>query len=270
MSGRDLFTPDLVPRAQLGDPVLLLGTSSFMQSDQSGGGHLFEVVSIEGLPLLGQHGAIVVWTQAGAIPAGYGFALDTSAASGTIGAANALTVPTVQSLKNLSDEVTQIRFLGKVFGTLPASWAVQDLDIKISQPGSTKRWSLANVDGAINLINQLPLASDSALLPSQGNNTTAPADFPQREPFEPAFRTELFIYKDAAPAITLLNNSGAAMNTSMGVALMIAGFRYKLRAITEYQLGARALLGMQVMVPDWVSDDDLRWRIPILPVAGRG
>jgi hypothetical protein len=268
---RELFSRIFKPAAQLGDVVLLLGSSDFFPG--ASGCHAFEVVAVEAIPVLGPHGQITVWTQGGAAIATFPFLLDAGAASGSIGlGGGAVTTQALNSFKNQVDEVTQLRFLVKAFGTLPGSWAIEDLDVQMSQPGSTRRWSVANATGVLNAMLQAQIPADAGVAPAQGANASLPAAYIAQDPFDLASRGEIFVYRDAAPTVTLVNNGSVAMNSAMGVNLMAAGFKYRVRAFDAGPTPFREveILGLTVRVPAWLGLDELRWRVPILPVAGRG
>lgn len=269
MPGRRQFAYRFKPIAQLGDAVLLADAANFVAGP--GGGHLFEVTAIEAIPLLGPHGAVTVWTQSGAAVATFPFLQDSGAASGNIGAGGgSVTTQVINSLKNQVDEVSQLRFLFKAFGTLPASWAVEDMDLQMSQPGSTRRWSLMNATGVLNQIAQAQLPADAGVLPAQGVNATLPAAYMGALPFEVAHMSEVFVYRDNGPVVTVVNNGSVSMNSAMGVALMISGFKFKLRAFQNQTLRKVEMLGSDLQVPAWITNEELRWRVPILPIAGRG
>lgn len=272
MPGRDLFSKEFNPRAQLGDIVLLLGQTGFREDS---GSSAYEVVGLEPLPALGPHGAIVVWTQVAPAAAPAGYTADTGAATGTIGIGGAATSQALASLKNAQDEVTQLRFLVKGLGTLVS--ALDDIDVRLFQPGAVKRYSLAAVDGVLNSMFQSDLPTDTTQLPAQGSNMAKPAAFLAAFPFEVAHRTELFIHKDQSPAVSITNNGAAAMNNATGaIALVAAGYKYKVRPIapasptSPVRMQDKELLGLAVKVPSFITDDQLRWQVPILPVAGRG
>ncbi len=250
------FSKVFQPRADLGDIVLLLGQTDFASRD---GHSCFEVVGIEGLTLLGQHGAIVVWSQAAAAPAGY--VLDQNASSGSIASLGQSSTQPLNSLKNAPDELTQVRFLFKFLGTLPAPPVVDDLDVQLAQPGSTRRWSVANANGVLNMMAQAQLPGDTIVLPAQGANLGLPSAYPQIDPFETgmAQRSELNIWRDQSPAVTVINNGSATLGGSTdAVALMVGGFKYKLRPITEFPEVTRQILGLSVQAPQFLSEQDLR------------
>lgn len=263
---RHLTRREFAPVAELGDVVLLLGTTGFRTS---GGTAAFEVIGREALPILGAHGAITIWTNAGGAVATYPYTQDAGAAGGVIAAGAAITTQPLQSFKNNEDEVTQLRFLVKVFGTLGSTLA-DDFDVRLFQPGSSKRYALANVDGVLNMMVQGQLAADSIALPASGANITLPATYQSEDPFDKAYRSELFVYRDESVVASITNTNAAnATATSMGIALMAAGFKYTLRATSDYTQRTLDYLGMQVSVPSFITEDSLRRDVPILQVAAR-
>lgn len=262
-----------MPRVQLGELCLLWDGSNFIED---GAGHgVWEVVKQTGLTLVGQHGAIIVWTQAGSAPAGY--VLDQNAISGTI-AAGTSSAPgqakmnqSIYSIRGSSGnwDLAQLRVLPYFFGALPASWAVQDADILFTFGQGINAWSLPNAYGSLNMMAEAELPSQTQVLPAQGANLALTANQVLLSAFETgiAQRSEMYLLKDLAPLITINNNGGVTMNNAaMGLALVFAGYRMRLRPLTDYTVAAKTLLGQSVHVPTFLTETDAR-RLPIIQIG---
>jgi hypothetical protein len=266
------YSKEFVPRVDLGGLCLLWNGQSFIEDGNFG---VFEVVALQGGPLWGQHGAIVVWTQAAAAPAGY--ALDSSALSGSIAAAGSsptLLGPSqaINSLKGPSKswEVIQARFLAKSFGTITASTTVSDIDVVLSNPTSSPFFSLKNVLGVINASGQVQLPGDVTVLPLSDANIALPSVAAGLDAFEngAAVRSEQYILGDGAPSVSLYNTNAttAITGTTQGLALVVAGYRFRLHALKNYSSKPETILNATVNVPTFMSTPDLR-NLPILQIG---
>jgi hypothetical protein len=266
------YSKEFVPRVDIGGLCLLWNGQSFIEDANFG---VFEVVALQAGPLWGQHGAIVVWTQAGTAPAGY--ALDSNALSGTINAAG--TSPTllgpsqaINSLKGPSKswEVIQARFLVKSFGTITASTTVSDIDVVLSNPSSNPFYALKNVLGVINPSGQVQLPGDVTVLPLSDANIALPSVAAGLDAFEngAAVRSEQYILADGAPSVSLYNTNAttAISGTTQGLALVVAGYRFRLNALKNYGAKATKILNATINVPTFMSDTDLR-ALPILQIG---
>lgn len=273
------FNKEFAPRLVEGDLCMLWNGQDFVQasggSGASGapGAGVFECVALTGAVLWGQHGCMIVWSQAGAAPAGY--ALDANAIKGTVpvGGAAPQSVGPSPSLNYLkgganSWEIIQARFLAKVFGSLPGSWAVSDMDVVLSNPTSDPLGRLKNTLAVINAIGAFPMPSDVELLPASGADGAQPTAYPALDFFETgtAVRSEQYILADASPSVTIYNNNpNVAMDTaSLAVGLISAGYRMRLNPVACSRQAA--LMGSTVWVPGSLSDAEAR-KLPKLSVG---
>ena len=264
MAAPRLLRKSFEPVLGIGDVCMLLGSSGFKSEGAGQGGDyapFYEVTMVEAVPLLGTHGAIVIWSQSAPPPAPY--VLDPQGATGAI-AAGAVTSVTPRALVLNRKQLLQVRTVVKPIGTVIG--ALDDYDFTIAEPASVARWSLPNASGVLNAMQQAQQPSDIIGLPAQGANMTLPAAFPQADPFEEAWRTELWTYEDQGPAFSIKNNGSAATSGTFAFALQISGFLYNLTPVPNNAGGQTATkLGYSVPVPPGINIAD----VPIIPISGR-
>ena len=224
-----LFVREFAPVCDIGEVVMMLGTSG-PYNDASSKSPFFQVTMLEAVPLMGQHGAVIIYAQSGSAPAGY--ALDQKCATGNLNTGAPISI-SPQALVMASRTLFQFRTLVKIGGSLTG--VVDDLDVACFLPTSTQRWATQNSSGVLNSMGQFPLGGDSAVLPAQGANIGFPTLGIQLDPFDMAYATELFSYQDQSPQFRITNNGAAAISTAEFVALVVRGFRYDLAPLTPDQ-----------------------------------
>lgn len=251
----------MAPVLGVGDLCMLLGQSGPFKgtgSDTS----VYQVTGIELSPLLGQHGAIIIWSQANAAPAGY--KLDATPATGTINA-GAQTTATPTSLVLDNKQLLQVRLIAKFLGTKPAGFVEDDYDVLVNLPGANPRWGVKNAVGVLNNMAQFALPGDTADLPAQGANLGFPSSLAAYDPFDAAWASELFIYEQQTPQFVIQNNGSVALNSG-NIALMVRAIRYDLFPVhptagwNEDTLG-----GQSVLLPPGRHLTD----IPVVQIAQR-
>src|SRR5579859_3052997 len=256
----------LEPVGQILDKVMLLDPSGPKVGEQ--GTPFYEITFVEPIVGIGgPHGLLLLWAQTAA-PAGY--TLPGGSSVGTIGIGNAIK-STPNTFVMRKKELLQFRFMLKAVGTLPAGWAVDDLDLQVFLPGAVARWAVQNDNGRWNMMWQAALPGDNVLDPAQGANIVQPSSMPLVSP--PAglisSLTEFFVYEaDNQPVWQLTNNGSVAMNSAMAIGLHIFGFRYTLRPLKLGEGGGwvpTVAFGQPVSVPgDWNQQ-----RI-VIPITGIG
>jgi len=265
MPRRPIITREFLPRLDIGDLVMLFDGSGVTPGNE-GGTPLFEVRAWEQIPLLGQHGAILLWTQANAAPAGY--ALLGGEASGSI-AAGASKTATPNALNMSNRDLFQFRVLFKHLGALPGGFVVDDVDIQFRLPGAVQRWTLLNAQGVMNAMAQYPLPGDVAELPDQAANIALPTLYPLEDAFDAAHKTEAWCFENNPPAFTIFNNGAVSMNSAGHcVAALISGFRYNLQPYdpNDAPLVPRSVAGFPVKV---TADVNLRTDVTYVQIGGR-
>lgn len=251
----------LEPVAPIGGRVTLLDHAGPLQgqADKTG---VWEVTFVEPIFGPGPHGTVLLWSQSSTPPAGYGTSLPGGAASGTINAAGTVTsAPTIFNMSRF--QLLQFRWMVKVIGTLPGSWAIDDLDVTLAVPAATPRGQILNGQSRWNSRFQPVEPSDTAQAPAQGANQSNPANATLFSAADWANLTEVFLYEqDYTPQWTLINNGSAAMSSAMAVAVDIFGFRIDLAPI-------------KIPEPDWVSRTYMGKVRPLprdliyIPITGR-
>jgi hypothetical protein len=241
---------------------MLLDTAGPLVGESPSG--WYEVTFVEPVFGLGFKGGVVLWSQSTTPPAGFG-TLPTGSASGTINA-GASTTGSPNVFQMGRHQLLQFRWLPKFVGALPASFAVDDLDLQVALPGATPRNMTLNQQSRWNMRFQPLEPGDSTVAPAQGAsqaNQTSPVSL---SPFDFMQMTELFIYEQTyLPTWTLINNSSVPLSSSANaVVLDVMGFRLDLAPIGRPD-------------PDWVPRTLFGKQRPtppsnyvILPITGRG
>lgn len=218
----------LEPAADIGGRVMLLDQGGPLQGQSDTG--VYEVTYVEPIYGPGPHGTVLLWSESTSPPSGYGSSLPSGATSGAI-AAGATSAPAPAIFNMGRRQLLQFRWLVKIIGTLPGSWAIDDLDITLALPTAAPRGQLLNGQSRWNSRLQPPEPSDTILAPAQGANQTAASAAPGSTP-DYANLTEAFVYEqDFSPTWTLINNGSVSMNSAMAIALDIFGFRIDLSPI---------------------------------------
>lgn len=257
-----LYRELLQPVAGIGDLVYLLGTSGPYQMSVGGVG-LYEVSHVEPIPLLGQHGVIVLWYDT-TLPPGY-VADQNAITAAHIGAGSNISLQP-QALQFSRGQVAQIRMRPKFFATVTG--AVHDYDVQLYSPPSTQRFSFLHSNGVINTMGQVQDPADSIVAPAQGADEGLPAAYASQYAWSGlAARSEIFIAEDKGPKIQL-NNNGSAITAGGAMGIEVSGFVYNLRPATMPSgstPSAGYIAGNAVSIPPGYSVNDI---IP-LPVANR-
>jgi hypothetical protein len=252
---KPLYSPGPIePAVDLYDPVVIVGATGPIGGDK---GFVRQVMGVEPIPSVGQHGVLILYSSASTAPAGYelygGEAFGALNNGGQVQAA-----PT--ALQLAEGQLLHFRMNWRVIGTLPTGLAVGDFDFQVSQPASSKRWSLPGVVGSWNQAIQVPLPADPALSPSQGSDTAVATTYPDTDAFSPL--TEIIATYQNSPTFVIVNHGDTAIASTDSVAIGIAiqGFRYTLMSMKE--------------VPGWIPRNlgGTTYNLPpgtkFLPVAG--
>lgn len=235
------------PVAGTGSLILLNQNSGIFYEDD--GSAFYEVRHVEAIPLLGQHGVIVVWSDT-AVPTGYTADQNATIAHIASGAVQATNGP-LNSLVFPKRMLAQVRFRAKWFASVTG--AVDDYDITIQAPAGTPRWRAPKVVGVLNAMQQVQDPGDSIVAPAQGSNITLPAAFPGLDPFDIAAMTELFCYGGNSAQVSIQNN-GAGATSGGAIGLEMSLFLYNLRQIPIDSNAVDVnLLGETVKVPTGVD-----------------
>ena len=260
MPGRLHKAGALEPIGQIGERLVLLDSSGPVSEQGAGDPTWFEVVFVEPIFGLGQKGCVLLWTQAGAAPAGY--ALPSSgAASGTITANGQVTAqPSVFNMG--THQLLHFRWLLRVIGS--SGIVIDDLDVQVQLPAAQQRFAAFNTPSTWTARWQLLEASDTALGPAQGANQTNPSSPVSLSAPDWTNLNELFLYEqDNQIQFTIINRGSGSLSTSgTAIGLDVFGFRYDLQPIAtaDPDWRPRWLLGRQRMCPpDYV----------VVPIAGR-
>jgi hypothetical protein len=249
------------PITDIGGRIMLLDTSGPLIGESPTG--WYEVTFCEPIFGLGSHGAVVLWSQAAAPPAGY--VATTGQATGSINAGNTTTSsPNVFQMGR--HQLLQFRWAHRFVGALPGSFGVDDLDVTVALPAATPRNMTLNQQSTWNNRFQPLLPADSTVAPAQGASQANQASPVSLSPFDWLQMTELFVYEQSyLPTWTIKNNSGANLtNSANAIVLDIMGFRLDLAPILQAD-------------DDWTlrTMQTRRMKAPrdnyvIVPITGRG
>jgi hypothetical protein len=252
----------LEPVADIGGRIMLLDTAGPLAGESATG--WYEVTFIEPIFGLGAKGAVVLWTQSGTPPNGFG-TLPSGAASGTISAGATVTSsPSVFQMGR--HQLLQFRWLPKFVGALPGSFAVDDLDITVALPQATPRNMTLNQQSRWNMRFQPLEPGDSTVVPAQGSSQANQANPVSLTPFDWMQMTELFIYEQTyLPVWTIINNGSVALNSSANAVVVdVMGYRLDLAPIktADSDWVQRQIQGKRIAAP--------ASNYCILPITGRG
>lgn len=233
-----LFRKEFSPVMEPGDMCILLQQSGLFVDPSGPSARVpgqavpwWRCTAVEALPALGIHGVVVIWSHSAAPPAPY--ILDPQGASGSIASSGVVAAIVPKALVVLPRELLQLRFRVKFIGAFAAGLAADDFDFRASQPGATRRWSVQNSLGSLNVMDQVQNAADSIVAPAQGANIALPAVFPSEDAWEAAWRSQLFTYQDLSPAFDIVNNGSVATAAGMAIGLQVSGYRYALAPMTR-------------------------------------
>lgn len=252
----------LEPVADIGGRVMLLDTSGPLVGESPTG--WYEVVFVEPIFGLGAKGGVVLWSQSTTPPAGFG-SLPSGSASGNI-ASGAQTTSSPNVFQMGRHQLLQFRWLPKFVGSLPGSFAVDDLDYTVALPAATPRNQTLNQQSRWNPRFQPLEPGDSTVAPAQGASQANQANPVSVTPFDWMQMLELFIYEQTyLPTWTIINNSSVALNSSNNaIVLDIMGYRLDLAPISQPE-------------PDWLTKQmqgrrgmHPRDNYVVIPITGRG
>jgi hypothetical protein len=257
----------LEPVAGYNEIVMLADQAGPIQKYKS---PFFQVGGIEPIQGLGPHGAIVIYSQAAAAPAGYEF--PTGAASGTIVAAGSTQAINMARFQQGPKQLLQARFSIEFLALTGA--VVHDIDVQLYQPSAVGRFGTLNQSpGFLNAADQFQAPADQIVDPAQGALRALPAAFPALHPADVANLREFFVWEINGPTWKIINN-GAASLTAGTVLIRLWGFRYDLIPLTpDYpQPWAQTLVfGTVRKTPVDPRGAPLPFTtIPLAPFAGTG
>jgi hypothetical protein len=170
---------------------------------------------------VGVHGVFMIWAHA-AMPAGYGAApAGMPIAALAAGGQQQYQAPVPLNMGSYG--FVQARFTLETFAL--AGPSIDDLDLAI-QFGQIADYSLPQITGKYNAVDQAQSSSDVIAGAVQGANKALPAVFPQANPWDLANLTELYWFENNPPSFTLNNNG--VVSTAGAVGLRLKGFRYML------------------------------------------
>lgn len=239
----------LEPVAEIGTFVMLLGPSGIVDGDSAT--NVWQVVWSEPIFGPGPHGTVLLWSESSTPPSGYGATLPGGATSGAITAGGtSQPAPTIFNMGR--KQLAQIRWQLKVIGTLPGSWAIDDLDVTLAIPAASPRGMLLNGQSRWNSRFQLVQPSDTAQAPAQGANQSNPSAPTSISPPDWTNLTEMYVHEqDFTPTWTLINNGSVSMNSAMAVALDVFGFRLDLAPVNQAppDWQARPFMGKMMQLP---------------------
>lgn len=249
----------LEPVAPMLGRVMLVDHAGPLRQSKTG---VWEVTFVEPVFGPGPHGTVLLWSQSSTPPAGYGSSLPGGATSGTINAgATQTSAPTIFNMGRF--QLLQFRWMLKVIGTLPGSWAIDDLDVTLALPAATPRGQLLNGQSKWNSRFQPVEPSDTAQAPAQGANQSNPANATLFSAADYAQLTEVYLYEqDYTPQWTLVNNGSANMSSAMAVSIDVFGYRLDLAPVDMPEPGwvQRTYMGRSMLLPPDV--------VPV-PITGR-
>jgi len=176
---------------------------------------------------LGAHGVFMIWAHS-AMPAGYGNApAGMPIAALAAGGQQVYAAPVPLNLGSYG--FVQARYTLETFA-MGAGPVPDDLDLLISY-GQIADYSIPQIQGRYNMVDQFQSPADSIAGPAQAANKALPAAYPQANPWDEANLTELFWFENNPPTFTLQNN-GAVSVAGSAVGLRFKGFRYMLIPLT--------------------------------------
>jgi len=187
----------------------------------------FGIQSIRPIFGLGLHGVFMIWAH-GAMPAGYG-AAPSGMPAAALAAGGSQVYPAPVPLNLGSYGFVQLRWTLEVFA-MGAGPTPDDLDLQISF-GQIADYSLPQIAGRYNMVDQFQSPSDIIPGAVQAANKALPAAFPQANPWDEGNLTEIFWFENNPPTFTLQNN-GAVSVAGSAAGLRFKGFRYMLQPLT--------------------------------------
>jgi hypothetical protein len=173
---------------------------------------------------MGPHSFFAIWAHA-AMSAGYG-AAPAGMPIGALTAGGQQQYPAPAPLNLGSYGFVQARFSMEQVAL--AGPVLDDIDLGISF-GQITDFSLPQIAGHYNAVDQFPTPADAIAGPAAGANKALPAAFAVVDPVSEANLTELFWFENNPPTFTLFNNG--ILSTAGMIGLRLKGFRYFLKPL---------------------------------------
>lgn len=227
----------LEPVAALGDVLYLLDQSGPLSSQRFSTPY-FAVAGIEPVRGLAPHNLLLLWSQAGTAPAGYGTGIGNTnlipeAASGNIAQSASVKIANPKILQQGPRQLFHMRFTVKTLALTGIK--EHDLEVQVFNPSASARFGLANASpGFINMSDQMQDPADAIDSPAQNANQTLPAAYAAVHPRDQENLTEMFIWEINGPTFQIWNNGSASL-TAGAIGIRIWGFRYDLQPLNYNQ-----------------------------------
>lgn len=263
-----VFRREFAPIAQIGDVVCLRNQDGFVTDSTSEGSPFYVVTAAQsGGHALGVKGVLGVWCSTASFAPPY--QADSAATSGnqvnfSIGQ-GAQVVLNPNALLLLTRQLMQARFLIRALPDSNLAYpvgSIEDFDVIINSPASVQSWGTQRIKGVLNARFQDSLGADNYPAPIQGVSQQRFLGAPNN-PFDGAYRSELFIYSNLGGSITVINN-GAAATTTGGLGLETGVFTFNLFPLPGTVV-KDWFLGYDILRPTTLNLND----VITIPVAGQ-
>lgn len=248
--GEVLYQPEFKAVAGVGDFVMVRAGGGSLVTDD--GGPLYEVTDVEPMDLLNTHGVIGIWcaTTKPAAPYKMDANATTAHSAVNITAGSPSAQLNMAFTDNRKRQLIQWRPLIVAIpdsNSAALTGALEDYDVIWTAPGTNPAGGTVNQSGVWNALSQVTLPSSGATtggtvqpMPAQGSNYNGTTSAMFTGPFESVYRRQQFTYGPSNSGsngkISVQNNGSGTANTG-GIGLIVAGFRYSLRAVPEGSRG---------------------------------
>ena len=252
------------PIAQIGDIVALRNQDGFVSDKSETPFYVVTSVGSSGSAFQTK-GVIGFWSATAALGAPYkpdtqcqagvnlGFSIPSGGGVATLGSAAAFQLVTRQLM--------QTRYLVRALPDSNGAYVttIEDFDIIVNSPASSRNWGTQTIPGVLNARFQDSLPGDNLPAPVQGISQTRYLGSPQN-PFDGAYRTEMFLYSTLGGSVQVINNGASTANAG-AIGLEVAGFPMNLYPLpTDDGVINDWFLGYVITKPKGLSLNDV---IPI-------
>ncbi len=255
-----LYARQFAPIVQIGDIVALRNSDGFVTDNAETPFYVVTEARSGGLAL-GKKGTVGIWCATAAFGAPY--QADTQCQAGTnlnfaIASTGSAILNNPAIFQLLTRQLMQARFLYRALPDSNGAFVAtpEDFDVIVSSPAAAANWGTQRITGVMNARYQSPEPSDMLPAPVQGVSQTRTLGALPVDPFDLAYRTELFFYSNIGGAVTIINNGSGSASVG-GIGLDIGAFVFNLfpvpvaaGVVNDWYLGYEVTRPAQVVLND--------------------